>query len=438
MEDLCFMLDSMGLRTGIDLERLLAVLPFALIVTAEIVGWRLVEVVAMVRRAQPGLPGAQVFHHERLGANGVATSILMWTGVSIEGMRTGAIRVARTGGTGTVSSILVTGCQFGARGIWGSTPKIVALGAGASNAVIQGNLFDGGSNSGDTGVYVEDSYGGGGIIEGNQFNRLYRPYRTPAAGAAMRIGPNARNGTEIKVLYEGSRDAGSTKRGWLDPIVTDVVDFAPQSTSEFTWFYKFYITANRTARLRVDFNGIQNGGGGASHYRDAVFHNNGGSIASTDIVASATVGTATTWTYNVAVVGTSSNDYDGICIGVKTAASQALQGELRIFVEGCIWKVERLQRISIVNATYEWIASGSGTSEYYLRLTATHGDPGIPYPAVIEGNKAVITRGTPGSLAADRWGYGDNDSLGYSTIYMRTSGSADPDSLAADFYKVTY
>src|SRR5690606_38969133 len=38
-----------------------------------------------------------------------------------------------------------------------------------------------------------------------------------------------------------------------------------------------------------------------------------------------------------------------------------------------------------------------------------------------------------GSLAASRWGYGDNDTLGYDTIYIRLSDDADPDSKAADY-----
>lgn len=367
-------------------------------------------------------------------ANGIATSILKFVNVSIEGSRTGGIRIARASGNGTVGKIQVNGCQFAIT----EGAKIISLGGGASDAVIDGNVIHGSSSAGKYGIYIEDDYGGGGLIGANHFMSVRQPIRLPASGAGMRIAPNSYAGTGIKVRYEGRRNAGATQRGFFDFIHHDVEEFAPQSTSEYTWFYKLYITANRTARIKVDFNGIQNGGGGASHYRDSIFLNNGGSIPSTDIVASATAGTATTWTYNVSVVGTTSNDYDGLCIGVKTAASQTLQGDLRIEWSGGVWKVERLARISIRTSDYEWIASGSGTSEYYLRLAATHGDPGIPFPAVIEGNKAVISRGTLGSLAADRWGYGDNDSLGYSTIYVRTSGSVDPDSLAADFYKATY
>lgn len=93
------------------------------------------------------------------------------------------------------------------------------------------------------------------------------------------------------------------------------------------------------------------------------------------------------------------------------------------------------QAISVRNSAYAWTASGSGTNEYYLR-TAGGSDPGfqaIPGNVYIDGSDATV--GSVGSLAAGRWGYGDNDTLGYSTLYVRLSDGADPDSKAADFVK---
>lgn len=82
---------------------------------------------------------------------------------------------------------------------------------------------------------------------------------------------------------------------------------------------------------------------------------------------------------------------------------------------------------SVRSSSYQWTASGSGTNEYYLEASGG-GDPslgGDPDHVII--NNAVATEGTLGSLAAGEWGYGDNDSLGYSTIYVRLSDGADPD-----------
>lgn len=90
---------------------------------------------------------------------------------------------------------------------------------------------------------------------------------------------------------------------------------------------------------------------------------------------------------------------------------------------------------SIRNSTYRWVASGSGTSEYYLELAAG-GDPGFSDPSKLFDFATERTEGTLGALAANQWGYGDNDTLGFSTIYYRAA--ADPDSQSVDTILVTY
>lgn len=79
-------------------------------------------------------------------------------------------------------------------------------------------------------------------------------------------------------------------------------------------------------------------------------------------------------------------------------------------------------------STYQWTASGSGTSEYYLEA-AGGGDPGLSEPISLYESGSLLTIGTAGSLSASEWDWADNDTLGYSTVYVRTSGSVDPDSL---------
>lgn len=93
--------------------------------------------------------------------------------------------------------------------------------------------------------------------------------------------------------------------------------------------------------------------------------------------------------------------------------------------------------ISLRSPTYRWLLSGSGTSEYYLDL-AGGGNPGISTPTagMIYLNGASVTSQTLGSLTAAHYGYGDNDALGYSTVYVRTSGSVDPDTLALDYVQL--
>lgn len=83
-------------------------------------------------------------------------------------------------------------------------------------------------------------------------------------------------------------------------------------------------------------------------------------------------------------------------------------------------------------ATYRWTASGFGTAEYYLELFAG-GDPSVSTPLVVAANSIVLTEGTAGSLAAGTYDYGDNDTLGYSTIYVRLSDGTDPDTKASEY-----
>lgn len=91
---------------------------------------------------------------------------------------------------------------------------------------------------------------------------------------------------------------------------------------------------------------------------------------------------------------------------------------------------------SIRNSTYRWTASGSGTNEYYLELAAG-GDPGFADPAKVYLYEVDATEGTAGSLTNGQWDYADNDSLGYSTIYIRTD-AGDPDSQSVDTIMATY
>lgn len=79
---------------------------------------------------------------------------------------------------------------------------------------------------------------------------------------------------------------------------------------------------------------------------------------------------------------------------------------------------------------YEWTVSGSGTNEYYVTLVGGT-DPSLSAPTTFLENGTAISEGTAGSLSAGEYDYADNDSLGFSTVYVRlTSGGPDPDDLA--------
>ncbi|KKL25533.1 hypothetical protein LCGC14_2404320, partial [marine sediment metagenome] len=87
---------------------------------------------------------------------------------------------------------------------------------------------------------------------------------------------------------------------------------------------------------------------------------------------------------------------------------------------------------SLVNSTYRWIAGGGGTGEFYVELLGG-GDPSLAKPDFVEENGAIIPEETVDSLSASSWDYGDSDTLGFSTVYVRLSDDADPDSKADDY-----
>jgi hypothetical protein len=72
-----------------------------------------------------------------------------------------------------------------------------------------------------------------------------------------------------------------------------------------------------------------------------------------------------------------------------------------------------------------WDLSASGTDEYYITNGAAFYSATKPDKVYIDG--VEIVEGTVGSLGTIQWDHGDNDTLGYNTIYIRLVDGADPD-----------
>ena len=88
------------------------------------------------------------------------------------------------------------------------------------------------------------------------------------------------------------------------------------------------------------------------------------------------------------------------------------------------------ETVVIRNAAYKWTESPSQAGEYYLELVGG-GDPGLVDPAnvreVIAAVRTNMSGGTVGNLAPGQWDFGDNDSLGFDTIYVKLTAVTDPD-----------
>lgn len=93
--------------------------------------------------------------------------------------------------------------------------------------------------------------------------------------------------------------------------------------------------------------------------------------------------------------------------------------------------------LDLRNSTYSWTLSGGGTNEYYCR-TAAGGNPSLTEAkcATTDGTFNLDGNGTLGSLTAGQWDWGDNDTLGYSTVYVRLDTVADPDTKPVGFVQI--
>jgi hypothetical protein len=113
---------------------------------------------------------------------------------------------------------------------------------------------------------------------------------------------------------------------------------------------------------------------------------------------------------------------------VITAASHQVESIPVVFVnaEPIYEDMFNYTLTDISTASYAWTLSGSGTSEYYVR-TSGGANPSLSDPYIVRLNGDEYPEGSLGSLAAGEWTYGDNDSLGYSTVYVRMPDSTDPD-----------
>lgn len=88
-------------------------------------------------------------------------------------------------------------------------------------------------------------------------------------------------------------------------------------------------------------------------------------------------------------------------------------------------------RVDLIGSSaYQWTLSGSGTAEYYLEASGGGQPPISNKPDTVEIGGSVASEGLAGSLTQGEWDWADNDSLGFTTLYVRVAGDVDPDTLS--------
>jgi hypothetical protein len=89
--------------------------------------------------------------------------------------------------------------------------------------------------------------------------------------------------------------------------------------------------------------------------------------------------------------------------------------------------------VSVAGGAAEWTDSPTTPGEAYYTGAAM-----TAKPVVVElgGVDISASEGTIGALVENEWCWGDQDTLGASTMYIKLPGDGDPDALAADYLKM--
>ncbi len=130
------------------------------------------------------------------------------------------------------------------------------------------------------------------------------------------------------------------------------------------------------------------------------------------------------------------NEYGG------TASSEA-----SVINRGCMRSFPLAQSDNTVSRSvvddgtlWAWTVSPADADEFYLTEVLGPGDINLPVPTavteVIGTTDTAMTNAAPGALTAGDWGYGDNDTLGFDTVYVFLTATGDPDSQSAGHVKV--
>tara|TARA_R110000868_G_scaffold334797_2_gene595479 strand:+ start:593 stop:2134 length:1542 start_codon:yes stop_codon:yes gene_type:complete len=95
---------------------------------------------------------------------------------------------------------------------------------------------------------------------------------------------------------------------------------------------------------------------------------------------------------------------------------------------GTGWVAKIMQDVLDLNVPtgqFKWTASVTASSEWRVELI-TGGNPGVSTPITVFYEGSPLVNGSLGSLTAGQWAYGNNDTLGYNTIYVRLPLDINP------------
>ncbi len=90
--------------------------------------------------------------------------------------------------------------------------------------------------------------------------------------------------------------------------------------------------------------------------------------------------------------------------------------------------------VSVAGGAAEWTDSPTTPGEAYYTGAAMTSKPVY---VELGGVDITLQEGTIGALVENEWCWGDQDTLGSDTMYIKLPGDGDPDNLAADYLKIS-
>lgn len=220
-----------------------------------------------------------------------------------------------------------------------------------------------------------------------------------------------------------------TRKGHTDWVL-EIIDFSPPPTSEQSMYPNINLTPGLTAGTGVTFTAasawFQNGDIGRTikyGVSKAVIRN---IVSSTAVTADIIIPWDTTDTM---IAGTW--ELFGSPTGTIQPSAAGPKGA-RVTVTGDI-EAGRKNLVSTSGADDWWGASGTLSGCYYLKNSATPFQAAKPAYVFMKDSQryeALYTAPATPVIGNFQWSWGDFDTLGYSTIYVKLKGSSDPDSKA--------
>lgn len=94
------------------------------------------------------------------------------------------------------------------------------------------------------------------------------------------------------------------------------------------------------------------------------------------------------------------------------------------------WSIPSFPFVDCRSTSNQWAESAAQTGEFHFDNSGSvlSGKPSAVY---IDESKA--TEGVLGELAEGEWAWGDADTIGYDTLYVRLTSDADPDTQDAEY-----